>query len=268
MRNHVAMIQICLGEFEAAMKSARHAMELCELYGDRSRAGDNLSVCGIILTEVGQYGPARDHYQRALASLDRTVSRWSRAGCLVHAGSNECHLDEFGRGFALLEEAVATARDIGARCVEAGGEVALCGALLRRGGRGDVERALATAGRALATARAATLIGAEIGALTRQGEALRRLGRLDQALASTGRAVELLEEQRFFEGSEEEVLFVHHQVLQAIGDPAAGDLLARAREGVERKLGKLEDADWRRSFVDAIALHRQILGPEPDTAPS
>ncbi len=268
VRNHVAVIQICMGEFEAAMKSAQRAMELCEFYGDRARAGDSLSVCGIILTEVGQYGPARDRYQRALSILDRTGSRWSRADCLVYAGGNECHVGEFGRGIEMLEESVAIAREIGARYIEANAEVALCGALLRRGGRGDVERALSTAARALATARAATLVGAEIAALTRQGEALRRLGRLDQALASSGRAVELLDAQRYFEGSEEEVLFVHHQVLQGIGDPAAADLLARARDGIERKLSKMDDADWRRSFVDAIALHRLILGPEPDTAPS
>jgi tetratricopeptide (TPR) repeat protein len=268
VRKHVAVIQLCMGEFEPAMKSALRAVELCEFFGDRARAGESLSVCGMILTEVGQYGPARDRYQRALAVLDRTGSRWGRADCLVHAGGNECYLGELGRGLELLEESVAIAREIGARYVEANAEVALCGALLRRGARGDVERALSTAARALATARGATLMGAEIAALTRRGEALRRLGRLDQALASSGRAVELLEAQRHFEGSEEEVLFVHHQILQAIGDPAAADLLTRARDGVERKLGRMEDPDWRRSFVDAIALHRLILGPEPDTAPS
>jgi len=268
VRNHVAVIHLCMGEFEAAMKSALRAMELCEFYGDRARAGDSLSVCGIILTEVGQYPEARERFQRALAILDRTGSRWSRADCLVYAGGNEGHLGEFGRGLELLEEATTTAREIGARYVEINAEVALCGALLRRDDKGDVERALDVAAGALATARAATLVGPEIAALARQGEALRRLGRLDQALASSGRAVELLEQQRYFEGSEEEVLFAHHKVLEAIGDPAAADLLERARGGIERKLGMMENEDWRRSFVDAVALHRHILGPEPDTAPA
>jgi len=267
VRNHVAVIHLCLGEFEQAMWSALRSMELCDFYGDRARAGDNLSVCGIVLTEVGQFAMARDRFERALSILDRTGSRWSRADCLVYAGGNEGLLGEFERGLELLEESVATAREIGARYVEANGEVALCGALLRRGRTGDVERALEVAARALATARAATLIGPEIGALARQGEALRRLGRFDQALASSGRAVELLEEQRYFEGSEEEVLYVHHQVLEAIGDPAASGLLDRARAGLDRKLDLMTNQDWRRSFVDAIPLHRMILGPEPDTAP-
>jgi serine/threonine protein kinase/tetratricopeptide (TPR) repeat protein len=261
VRNHVAVIQLCMGEYEAAMKSVLRAIELCESHGDRARAGDSLSVSGTILTEVGQYGAARDRFQRALAILDRTGSRWSRADCLVYAGGNEGCLGQFERGMELLEESIATAREIDARYVEANAEVALCGALLRRGRDGDVERALEVAARALATTRAATLVGPEIAALARQGDALRRLGRLDQALASTGRAVELLEELRYFEGSEEEVLYAHHQVLEAIGDPAAASLLTRARARLERKLQLLHDPDWRRSFVE-VPLHRIILGPD------
>jgi tetratricopeptide (TPR) repeat protein len=268
VRNHVAVIHLCLGEFEAAMGSALRSMELCEFYGDRARAGDNLSVCGIILTEVGQFVEARDRFQRALAILDLTGSRWSRADCLVYAGANESCLGDTERALLLLSESIATAREIGARYVEANGEVARCGALLRRGRNGDAERALEAAALALDAARAATLIGPEIVALARQGEALRRLGRIDDALASTARAVELLEEQRYLEGSEEEVLYVHHQVLDAVGNPAAPDLLTRARGGLERKLDMMTNPDWQRSFVDAIGLHRLILGPEPDTAPA
>ncbi|HTE49247.1 MAG TPA: protein kinase [Kofleriaceae bacterium] len=268
VRNHVAVIHLCLGDFEAAMGSARRSMELCDFYGDRARAGDNLSVCGIILTEVGQFGEARDRFDRALAIHHQTGSRWSRADCMVYAGANESALGRFDRALLLLGEAISIAREMGARYVEANGEVALSGVLLRRGQPADAERAVEAAERGLEAARAATLIGPEILALSRRGEALLRLGRLDQAVASTARAVELLEEQRYLEGSEEEVLYAHHLVLERLGDPAAAELLARARGGLDRKLQMLTDPDWQRSFVDAIALHRSILGPEPDTAPS
>ena len=50
VRNHVAIVHLCLGEYEAAMTSARRSAELCEHFGDRARAGDTLSVCGTILT--------------------------------------------------------------------------------------------------------------------------------------------------------------------------------------------------------------------------
>jgi len=267
VRNHVAVIHLCLGEFEAAMWSAKRSMELCEFYGDRARAGDNLSVCGIILTEVGQYKEASERFRDALAIHDKTQSRWSRTDCQVYAGANEACLGEFAAGVALLEESRASAREIGARYVEANGEVAMAGLLLRRGGEGDEEAAVAAADRALECARAATLVGAEIVALTRRAEALRRLGKSQEALASSSRAVELLADQNYLEGSEEEVLFVHYRVLSGMGDPKAADFLAEARSGVERKLEMLTNPDWRASYIDAIPLHQLIVTAEPSPHP-
>ncbi|HEU5057775.1 MAG TPA: hypothetical protein VFU21_14690, partial [Kofleriaceae bacterium] len=266
VRNHVAVIHLCLGEFEAAMWSARRSMELCEFYGDRARAGDNLSVCGIILTEVGQFREARECFRDALAIHDQTQSRWSRADCQVYAGANEAWLGEFDAGVALLEESRASARELGARYVEANGEVAMAGLLLRRGADGDEEAAVAAADRALECARAATLVGAEIIALARRAEALRRLGKAEEALASSTRAVELLEQQKYLEGSEEEVLFVHHRVLAGVGNPEAAEFLAEARRGVQRKLEMLANPDWRSSYIDAIPLHQLIVTAEPAPA--
>jgi serine/threonine protein kinase/tetratricopeptide (TPR) repeat protein len=266
VRNHVAVIHLCLGEYEAAMFSARRSIELCEFYGDRARAGDNLSVCGIILTEVGQYTAADEMLRSALAIHDQTSSRWSRADCQVYAGSNAGHLGDFDRGRSLLEESIATAREIGARYVEANGGVALAGLLLRRGGEGDDERALATANDALETARATTLIGAEVVALARQAEALRRLGRPEEARSSSIRAIELLDELRYLEGSEEEVLYTHHRVLLTLADASAGEFLDRARAGAQRKLDMLTNPDWRRSFAHDILLHSILLAAETTTA--
>ena len=266
VRNHVAVIHLCLGEFEAAMWSARRSMELCEFYGDRARAGDNLSVCGIILTEVGQFAEARACFKDALAIHDQTQSRWSRADCQVYAGVNEAWLGELDAGVALLEESRASAREIGARYVEANGEVAMAALLLRRGGDGDEEAAVAAAERALECARAATLVGCEIVALARRAEALRRLGRGEEALASSSRAIELLEGQKYLEGSEEEVLYVHHRVLFGMGDARAADFLAEAKSGIQRKLDMLTNPVWRASYVDGIRLHQLIVTAEPAPA--
>src|SRR5262249_24975065 len=44
VKNHVAVIEMCLGNFAAAMASAERSLELCRRYGDRAREGDALSV--------------------------------------------------------------------------------------------------------------------------------------------------------------------------------------------------------------------------------
>ncbi len=242
------------------MASATRAVEICQRLGDRAREGDNLSVCGIILSEVGRYEEARERFDLALAIHADTGSRWSRADCLVYAGSNEALLGDCERGLALIEEALTTAREIGAKYVEANALVAEAGALLLRGDESqrDIDRALEAATRAAVVAREASLRGPEIQGLSRQAMAIWRAGYLDAALALSTRALRLLDTQHYVEGPEEELLFTHYQLLHAAGSPDADATLARAREGVARKLSLLKNPDWRRSFTHDIALHLAI----------
>ena len=84
--NHVAVIEMCLGNFQRAMELVTRSLELCRRYGDRTREGDGLSVAGIILLEVGQLDAAATTLGEALALLSHTASRWSRTDCLIYAG--------------------------------------------------------------------------------------------------------------------------------------------------------------------------------------
>ncbi|HUH03963.1 MAG TPA: protein kinase [Kofleriaceae bacterium] len=260
--NHLAVIHLCLGEFETAMRSAQRSVEVCRHLGDRAREGDNLSVCGIILGEVGQFHQAAAQHASALEIHERTGSRWSRADCLVYAGTTATILGDFAGGLARIEEALSIARDIGAKYIEANALVALAGGLLARASSDDsaaddVDRALEAATRAAMTAREASLLGPEIQGLSRQAQAIWRAGYVDAALALSTRAVRLLHRQRYVEGSEEEIYFTHHQLLAAVDSPEAGLALDRARQGFERKLRGLEDPAWRRSFA-AIPLHLEL----------
>jgi eukaryotic-like serine/threonine-protein kinase len=258
VRNHLAVIHMCLGEYEAAMSAARRSVDICHRYGDRAREGDNLSVCGIILNEVGRYQEASSYFDRALDIHDRTGSRWSRADCLVYAGACAAARGFPADGLALLDEALALARDLGARYIESNARVARATALLHRDQPGDPAAARAEAAAAVATARAATLLGPEIQGLSRQAEAEWRAGTLDSALTLSTEAVAKLGRQKWVEGAEEDIYFTHYRILSAAGDDLAVDFLARARHGLERKLDLLTDPDWRRAFVRARP-YRDIL---------
>jgi len=87
VNNHLAIIEMCFGNFAAAMRCAQRSLELCRRHGDRSREGDALSVAAIILLEVGLYDQAAAMFRDALDILSRTNSRWSHADCLIYAGS-------------------------------------------------------------------------------------------------------------------------------------------------------------------------------------
>jgi serine/threonine protein kinase/tetratricopeptide (TPR) repeat protein len=257
-RNHLAVIHLCLGEFERSMKSAQRSVEICEYYGDLARAGDNLSVCGIILTAVGQYKEAAHYFKKALDIHDRTDSKWSRADCLVYAGANQALRGKHDAGIALISEAASIAKAIKARYVEANAGVALATALLRRGRKGDDLRAAEVASKTAELAKESDLVGAEIQALSRLGEALSRRGKTDEGLVASTRAVELLDELHFIEGSEEDVIYTNCRLLRQAGDAGAAAMLDRARAGLARKLALLDNPEWRRSFMEDIELHVEI----------
>nr|MBA3455767.1 protein kinase [Deltaproteobacteria bacterium] len=168
--NHVAVIEMCLGNFTTAMSSAQRSLELCQRYGDRTREGDALSVMGIIQLEVGLYEEAAETFGNALDILGATASRWSRADCLIYAGVCDVRRGQ-ADGIKRLDEALAEARRLGARYLEANALVARAGAQLRRG---NLAAAIEDAADGTAVAQQATLVGYEIQGLARHALALSR----------------------------------------------------------------------------------------------
>ncbi|HTR52863.1 MAG TPA: protein kinase [Kofleriaceae bacterium] len=257
--NHVAIIEMCLGNYEVAMASAQRSLELCRRYGDRAREGEAQSVAGIILLEVGLYDRAAAQFAEALELLSRTGSRWSRADCLIYAGA--CDLRR-GRaaGMAMLDEALGEARRLGARYLEANALITRAGARLRAS---EPAAAADDAAAGAAVAHGATLVGYEIQGLVRQALGMvrdPRGGRIGEAAGLVHRALAMLDQQRYLEGSEEEVYAACVEVLHAAAASDRAHLVrARGRAEVERKLAALTDPAWREAYA-AIPECRALRG--------
>ena len=255
VRNHLAVIEMCLGNFSEAMALAQRSIELCRRYGDRAREGDALSVTGLILSKIGLYDLASATFGSALDILGRTSSRWSRTDCLIAAGS--CEVKRGQRdGLGKLDEAIAEARQLGARYLEASGLVARAEARLRFG---EASAAVEDAEAGAVLARRATLVGCEIQGLSRQAIGLHQLGSLDRAAPLARRALGMLDAQGSLEGSEEDELVACGKVLVAAGELELGErALSRARHAVSRKLNALTDPSWRAAYAQVLE-HRQLL---------
>ena len=248
VHNHVAICEMCLGNYQTAMASAQRSLELCRRYGDRPREGDALSVAGIILLEVGLFDRAAATFAEALELLTKTGQRWSRADCLIYAGL--CDTRRGRDGLVMLDEALAEARRLGARYLEANALVTRAGVHLRMN---QIGKARLDADAGTTVARAATLTGYEIQGLARHAVALVRDpagNQMAHAGSLVHRALALLDHQRFLEGSEEEVYANLVEVLTRAG---AGDRAAavKARGGAEvaRKLVGLTDPEWRSAYA-------------------
>jgi len=258
VQNHVAIIEMCLGNYQQAMVSAQRSLGLCRRYGDRAREGDALSVAGIIYLEVGLYERAAATFEAALELLARAGSRWSRADCLIYAGC--CAIKRGRDSICMFDEALLEAETIGARYLEANARISRAGAHLQRGA--NIEAA-ADASHGVLVARGATLVGYEIQGLARQGVALiRERGR--DALAEAGdqihRALVLFDQQRHLEGSEEEVYVNCLEVLEFAGaNDRANIVRTRGRAEVQRKLAALDDPEWRAAYAARLEC-KALLG--------
>ncbi|MGE3544659.1 MAG: AAA family ATPase, partial [Kofleriaceae bacterium] len=255
-QNHTALIEMCLGNFTEAMAAAQRSLELCRRYGDRTREGEALGVAGIILHEVGLYDRAAETLATAIDLLGRTASKWSRADCLIYAGACDVRRGR-SSGLQMIDEALADARTLGARYLEANALIRRAGAQLRRSAFANAAED-AAAGTAIA--RTAGLVGYEIQGLARSALALTRLGKTDEAVALAERSLELLDRQRYVEGSEEAVLAGCAQVLRAADRvERANQVRERGRASAQRKLDALADPAWRAAYA-AVFEVRQLLG--------
>ena len=257
IRNNLAVIHLVRGEFEQAMLEAEQSLAICRKFGDRAREGDNVSVIGIVLAEVGRYAEAQARFEESLAVHVQTGSRWSEADTLVYAGVCDVTAGDPDRGGARLERAITMATEIGAKYILANGKAGLAWALCERAGPGDHTRAARLGDEAAALSRQSGIITCEIPGLSRAARAYNALGDLGSALDRSARAVELLERQRFIEGSEEEIHYTRYRVMRASGDPQAFGMVARAEAGLSEKAARIMNPEWRRSFEE-IRLHQRI----------
>jgi hypothetical protein len=157
----------------------------------------------------------------------------------------------------MLDEALADARALGARYLEANALIRRAGAQLRRNA---FAAAVEDAAAGTAVARQAGLLGYEIQGLARHALALTRLGQTAAARALADRSLQLLDLQRYVEGSEEDVLASCAQVLRAAGKhERAAEIRERGRMSAQRKLDGLTDPEWRAAYA-AVTEVRQLLG--------
>ncbi len=231
------------------------------------------------------------------------------AVALSNVGADWLWFGELAHARPYLEDALKLSRAIGARALECGPLGNLSQLSLYQG---DAEKAVALARAGLEIALATQALDFEAQTLLRVGDAELALGQHQAAAeaferaesaaralgvgehgAMAGRArvalargdlataLELVETLLAAtarldgaEGAEaRQVLFTCHQVLARAGDPRAPELLLRVYDELQARAATIADAALRRSFLDNVPLHREIvaaweaLQPERAAAP-
>jgi predicted ATPase/DNA-binding SARP family transcriptional activator len=245
-----------LGEARACYERALHIF--CEI-GAREGESSALHHLGAFLADVGDYARARVYCERALRIRRESGNRRNEAITLTTLGLISHYLGDDEAALVHCREGLLIAREIGDR-VRQGQALACIGrawlGLSRRAP--EVDASLTQAAESF---RQALEIRREVGQTHLAFESLAGLadvalarGEAPRALTHVAGMLDALDRT--------DALSIHltcYRVLRAARDPRAEDILATAHGLLQEQADKIDNEDLRRSFLEDVAAHREIL---------
>jgi tetratricopeptide (TPR) repeat protein len=221
MRN-LGVVLMGLGQYEAARGYFEKSLDLSRKMGDRNGqcgTGSNLSLLYHLL---GEQDAARVYGEQAAALAGELGDRWVQGFALTHLGHALASLGRLDEAIESYKRALGLRREAGAANLVA-----------------ETQAGLARVALAAQDLPAALGYVEEI------------LSFLESDQADGGRALR---------GNEEplRIYLTCYKVLAANGDPRADEVLAAARGELEAQAGRIPDEETRRSFLEKVAVHKEI----------
>ncbi|MEP7123569.1 MAG: protein kinase [Byssovorax sp.] len=224
-------------------------------------AGDVRNACieagniGCATLLLGVFGEAERALRGALVEANRLGLATVRSAAQPDLGLAVALQGRFAEGLAIAEEAVALARESGARNSEMTSRYYVARIAILAGDPGRAERE----SRAI-LGEPATLAGDRAHAFAVLAAAATAQGRRADALAAAEQAMEILTAEGQIEEGEPLIRLAHAEALHAIGDATrATAAIADARAGLLARAGKIADAELRRSFLARVPENARIL---------
>jgi predicted ATPase len=286
------------GNYEAAQQAYQQSLAMCRQMGDPSGEAKALSNLGLVWQDTGNLEQALATFQQTLA-LDRKVGdRHGASGSLNNLGNVWLALGYLRKALAAWGQSLTIRREVNDRHGEGetvynlgvgwheAGDLVRAQKFLRQALRikqeigdkwgvggtllslgmlwldlGDLASAQTRFWQAIAIHRELGLPQIEVE--DKAGLALVALaqGNLDQAQAYVAEILAYREDNPQFKGAFEpfRVFLACYQVLKAAQDPRAQELLTSACALLDERAAKIQDEARRRSFLENVAAHREIL---------
>jgi DNA-binding SARP family transcriptional activator/predicted ATPase len=246
------------GDYTDAETQFNLALRLSQEIGERRAESVILRNLGDLACAQGDYARARARFEQSLHCCRQSGDRRGESETMAFLGLLSHHLGDDAAACETCRQAVSIAQSVGARYEEGLALTCLGHALMGLG-------RLAEAADAYWQAQA---IQQELGQSNMAMEPLAGLARVAlaegnpaQALAYVEQILSHLVEHHTLDGAEEPFLvyLTCYRVLLAHQDPRAGDVLSAAYTLLQERAAKIEDKERRRSFLEQVPAHRQIL---------
>jgi len=294
---NLGSVSLYQGDHAGAKGYYEQTLRVSREIGDRRGEGRAFADLGNVSSDQGDYTEARVYYEQALLVFRGVGDRQGEAMVLVNLGFNSDRHGDYAGARAYLEQALRIFREIGDRRGE-GWVLSNLGLLSHHLGddkaaRGYGEQALliaqdlghrhlhgyasTTMGHALAAQghlaeaadayQQALILRRELRQPSLATEILAGLARvslaegdLTQAQAQVAEILSHLDSDTLA-GTDEpfRVYLTCYRVLQAGRDSRSQDVLNTAHSLLQEQAGKINDEEVRRSFLEKVASHREIL---------
>lgn len=294
-----------LGDLATASAYYQQALDIYREIGFRRGEGTTLMIYGNVLQSRGDYLSALDHYEQALHILSDIGNRQSQALALANIGSILMVLGAYAAARPYFEQTLSIQRELGDRRGEGAALASLSSffyflgdneaaeeharqalsIFLEIGDRYHQGHALTYLGHALSglgqldaaadAYRQAVELRCELGELHLAMESLAGLlrislahGDLPQALDHTERILNHLEGGSL-DGTDEpmHIYLTCYRALHAAHDPRAAEILETAHALLQERAAGIDDEGMRRSFLENVAAHREIVAAYRERQP-
>lgn len=287
------------GRYAESRQVVQDGLALARERGHPTEISRGLNALGLQAMDQGDLMQAAEWFEQSLALLREAGDVGGQGLRLSNLGSVYPRLGDYARGRRCLEEGLQIARATGDRSTEAVLLLNVASAAHLQGddtgalayARAAHERAVATGQRDLEAFARMVAGHAELGlgrfdaARAAYGEARTMLeqwrmrrenilepvsglarvalaqGRVDEALAHVELLMAHVAAGGSFDGTEEPLLLplTCFQVLEAAGDPRAGEVLDAAMAELQAQADRISDPAARRGLLDNVPHHREIV---------
>ncbi|MFQ5344187.1 MAG: tetratricopeptide repeat protein, partial [Anaerolineae bacterium] len=224
----------------------------------RRGEGVALGNLGNVLLYLGAYAEAQTYYTQALYIQREIGDRQYEAVSVGNLGLLYHYLGDYETAREHSQQALQMTQEIGARRAE--------GAMWMK--LGHAQAGLGQLDEAATAYRGAVALQRELGRLNQAMEPLAGLARvalaqgdIQQAQAHVQEILSHLEAGGTLDGTIDpfQVYLTCYRVLRADGDPRAQEVLTTAYNLLQERAAKIGDEDLRRSFLENVASHREIV---------
>jgi serine/threonine protein kinase/tetratricopeptide (TPR) repeat protein len=246
------------GEFEEALERYERALEQCRRLGHRRDEASVLINLGHAQFLLGQSDSAASKIQRGVYLARKTGANAIIADGQISLGL--CYLErgDLDAADQALHEGLRLADSIPSVYLSVHATLALAEVQLANGTSNDARVALMQAEDGLERSQAAEITWGIAYANSLMARALRILGRRDEAIDKSKRAVEIIDDGEIH--SMDVILYFHTQILADV-DANRDDkraAITRARDFVTTRRDRIGDADLRASFMNRD-INRKIM---------